>query len=137
MTDSASEGNKEIVRRFIAETDRDGSPPAHLVTDDFAAHFPGAPNLSFDSYRSMTEGVYVALTDLRHNLHDLIAEGDRVVYRSTNGGIHTGEMMGQPGTGRRVTVSSLAEFRLVGGKVAEVWVEMDTLGLLQQLGGEA
>ena len=120
---------KEIVRRFIAETDRDGSPPEHLVTTDFRAHFPGFPNLTFDEYRSMTEGAYTALEGLRHQLHELIAEGDRVVYRSTNVGRHVGELAGVAGTGHEVSITSLAAFRFEEGRIAEVWVEMDILSL--------
>ena len=85
--------------------------PGHLVTVDFAAHFPGLPNLTFDEYRSMTESAYKALEGLRHHLHELIAEGDRVVYRSTNIGKHVGEIAGVAGTGKEVHITSLAEFR--------------------------
>lgn len=130
------EQGKSIVRRFIEEIDRGGSPPGDMVTADFRAHFPGSPNLSFDDYRSMTEGVYKVLEGLRHDVHDLIAEGDLVVYRSTNSGRHSGELMGAAPTGREVSVTSMAEFRLEGGRIAEVWVEMDSLGLMRQLGAE-
>ena len=123
---------KGIVRRFIDETDRDGSPPRHLVTGDFAAHFPGLPNLTFDKYRSMTESAYAALEGLRHHLHEMIAEGDRVVYRSTNVGKHVGEIAGVAGTGNEVSITSLAEFRFEDGRIAEVWVEMDILSLTRQ-----
>ena len=131
-----SDDGKSIVRRFIEEIDRSGSPPAALVTCDFRAHFPGSPNLTFDDYRSMTEGVYRVLEGLRHEIHDVIEEDDLVFYRSTNSGRHTGELMGAAPTGREVSVTSIAEFRMEDGRIAEVWVEMDSLGLMRQLNGE-
>ena len=131
-----SDDGKSIVRRFIEEIDRSGSPSAALVTDDFRAHFPGSPNLTFDDYRSMTESVYRVLEGLRHEIHDLIEEDDLVFYRSTNSGRHTGELMGAAPTGREVSVTSIAEFRMEDGRIAEVWVEMDSLGLMRQLNGE-
>jgi predicted ester cyclase len=41
---------------------------------------------------------------------------------------------GIPPTGKQVTLTSLEVYRVTGGKLAEEWVELDMLGLLQQLG---
>ena len=41
--------------------------------------------------------------------------------------------MGIPATGRRVTVKGIAIFRLADGKIADLWQEMDIIGLLQQI----
>ena len=49
-------------------------------------------------------------------------------------GTHRGEFLGIPGSGRRVTIQAVESYRLDGGKLAEQWVVMDALGLLQQLG---
>ena len=49
-------------------------------------------------------------------------------------GTHQGEFLGIPGTGRPVTIQAVESYRLAGGKLAEQWVVMDGLGLLQQLG---
>ena len=62
-------------------------------------------------------------------LEVLVAEGDRVVYRSTNVGRHVGELAGVAGTGHEVSITSLAAFRFEEGRIAEVWVEMDILSL--------
>jgi predicted ester cyclase len=42
--------------------------------------------------------------------------------------------MGIPPTGKQVTVRAIDINRMVGDKSVEHWLEMDTLGLLQQLG---
>jgi predicted ester cyclase len=44
--------------------------------------------------------------------------------------------MGIPATGKQVTVTEMAIFRFVDGKVVERWSEVDRLGMLQQLGVE-
>ena len=54
----------------------------------------------------------------------------RVTYRGT----HKGERFGIAPSGKQVTYTGIAVFRIVGGKVADVWIVGDTLGLLQQLG---
>jgi len=42
--------------------------------------------------------------------------------------------MGIPPTNKRVELSSLCMLRLVDGKVAEMWVENNSLVMLMQLG---
>jgi predicted ester cyclase len=43
-------------------------------------------------------------------------------------------MAGIPPTGKAVTVPAIQTFRLVDGKIAEAWLSIDRLGMLQQLG---
>ena len=47
---------------------------------------------------------------------------------------HQGEFLGIPPTGKRVTYGGIDIFRVAGGKLVEMWQEVDRLGLLQQLG---
>jgi predicted ester cyclase len=42
--------------------------------------------------------------------------------------------MGIPPTGKPVTISALIVSRFAGGKWAEDWVNIDALGMLQQIG---
>ena len=42
--------------------------------------------------------------------------------------------MGIPPTGKHVTITGIAISHWVGGKSDEVWINIDSLGLLQQLG---
>ena len=37
-------------------------------------------------------------------------------------------------TGRAVTAAGIGIYRIAGGKIAEEWLNWDTLGLMQQLG---
>lgn len=45
-----------------------------------------------------------------------------------------GTFMGIPPTGKRVKVSGIDIFRMADGKIVERWAEIDTLGMLHQLG---
>ena len=69
-----------------------------------------------------------------HVIHDLIAEGDRVVARVTGSGTHTGELMGIPPTGKRLEMTGIVIYRIEGGKIVERWAQHNVLGLMQQLG---
>ncbi len=57
-----------------------------------------------------------------------------VTARWTVHGTHHGELMSIPPTGRHITLTAIEIFRLANGKIAEQWVAVDNLGLLQQLG---
>jgi predicted ester cyclase len=69
----------------------------------------------------------------RIEAHEVIANGDKIVVRWSSTARHTGEFMGIPATGRRVTLKGIDIFRLAGGKIADLWQEMDMLGILQQI----
>ena len=80
-------------------------------------------------------GMYLtAFPDLQFKIEDMIVEGDRVVARLTTSGTHKGAFMGIPPTGKQTSVTAIDINRMAGGKSVEHWLEMDTMGLLQQLG---
>jgi predicted ester cyclase len=90
--------------------------------------------LDSDGWIQATGSFVEAFPDLRLTVEDLMAEGDRVAARVTFRGTHKGPFQGIPPTNRQVTFTSIEMNRMVDGKVAEHWVEIDLLGLLQQLG---
>ena len=49
-------------------------------------------------------------------------------------GTHTGTFRGLPPTGRQVRFSGLEINRMVDGKVAEHWFQLDAVTLFEQLG---
>ena len=67
-------------------------------------------------------------------LHDLIAESDRVVYRWMMSGTHLGPMRGIPPTGKPIAMTGITIMRIVEGKIVEGWHQYDALGMMQQLG---
>jgi len=75
-----------------------------------------------------------AFPDIAATLHEIVAQDDQVAVRYTLEGTHQGPFVGLPGTGKRVTLSGIAIFRLASGRIAEGWGCADFLGFLQQLG---
>ncbi len=64
-----------------------------------------------------------------------IAEGEEVAGRFTCCGTHTGSWRGRPATGRRFEdVDEAYFFRLVDGRIADMWALEDTPERLRQLG---
>ncbi len=132
----SGEENKAAVRRWIeAFNERDWEAEAGARTPDYVAHVPGAPGpLDGEAWAGFIAGFAAAFPDLRLTVEDDLAEGDKAAARVTFRGTHRGEFQGIPPTERRVTFTSMVFNRLVGGQVAEHWVELDLLGLLGQLG---
>lgn len=75
-----------------------------------------------------------AFPDARTTIDDMIAEGDKVVVRSTTRATHKGALMGLQPTGRSVRYAGVDIFRLEGGRIAEHWFVRDYLTLMEQLG---
>jgi predicted ester cyclase len=71
---------------------------------------------------------------VRATVEEALAAGDRVVARWTWRGTRRGAFLGLAPTGKAVTGSGIGLFRLAQGRLAEDFVQEDTLGLLQQLG---
>jgi predicted ester cyclase len=74
------------------------------------------------------------LPDIHVTVDDVIAEGDKVVFRNTVTGTHTGEFRGVPPTGRSITYDEMFIVRFAAGKVAEIWGIVDTFAQMQQIG---
>jgi predicted ester cyclase len=74
-----------------------------------------------------------AFPDLHIAVDDVIAEGDKVVYRNTVTGTHQGEYMGRAPTGRCITYNEIFIVRVAGGRIAETWGVVDVLSQIRQL----
>lgn len=49
-------------------------------------------------------------------------------------GVHKGEFMGLPPTGKPITMTGIEIFRIENDKIVELWGEANLLGLMMQLG---
>ena len=66
-------------------------------------------------------------------LSELLAEDDTVAVRYTVRGTHTGEYRDIEPTGHTAKWTGLAIYRVEDDEIAEIWLEEDRLGLLEQL----
>ncbi|HEY7214794.1 MAG TPA: ester cyclase [Thermoanaerobaculia bacterium] len=75
-----------------------------------------------------------AFSDLRITFEDALADRDRVVTRWRLEGTQDGPLMGIAPSGRRISVEGIRIDRVENGKIAESWMQMDTMSLLEQIG---
>ncbi len=92
-----------------------------------------APELAEEFKRDVTE-IRRAFPDYAGTNVDQIAEGEKVANRFVFLGTHLGEFEGVTPTGKRVEFIGHSIDRVVEGKIVESWVEVDMLGVMQQLG---
>src|SRR5712691_1667871 len=76
-----------------------------------------------------------ASPDLHVHLGEVVAaQDDKVITRSHWTGTHEGEFMGVPASGASVEVKFIDIWQIENGLLAESWVRMDFLALMQQVG---
>jgi steroid delta-isomerase-like uncharacterized protein len=133
------EENKALVRRMVEETFNRGDigRADEFLAPDFAEREELPPGLPRDreGVKQLTMMLRSAFPDLKATIEDIVAEGDKVVVRQTWSGTHTGgEFMGVPASGKAVSVGVIDIIRIAGGKFVEHWGQMDSMGMMQQLG---
>ncbi len=138
----STEENKATVRRFIELYNRGNLTEILAAVDescapDFVFHDPNLPFpggvRSREDYKQFGTGFLAALPG-QYTIEDLVAEGEKVVLRYTYRGTHQGPWRGVPPTGKEVTFTGTATYRIVDGKAVEAWQNADNLSVLQQLG---
>jgi steroid delta-isomerase-like uncharacterized protein len=134
----STEQNKALIGRFIEEIFNRGnmSVVEALFAPDFVEHEqlpPGIPN-NREGVKVLTSMLRSAFPDFKATIDDIVAEGDKVVIRMSWSGTQKGEFMGIPATGKRVSIGVIDIIRIADGKFVEHWGQMDSMGMMQQLG---
>ena len=134
----STEQNKALVRQMVEEIFNRGnmSLADEFLAPDFVEREelpPGIPR-GREGFKQLTTIFRSAFPDFKVTIDDLVAEGDKVVIRATWSGTHEGEFMGVPPTGKSVSFGVIDIMRVDGGKFVEHWGQMDSMGMMQQLG---
>ena len=90
--------------------------------------------LDSEAWSKFTASFAEAFSDIPLTVADIVSEGETVAVRVAFRGTHRGEFQGIPPTGKGVAFTSIEVNPVVDGKVEEHWVELDLLGVMQQLG---
>lgn len=131
--------NAHLVREFhqAVLTDKDLGAAEELLTADYVEHNPALPDGELRGRETLVdywEGLFEAFPDLSITEEDLLVDGDTVVTRHTGRGTHEGEFMDLEATGNDFVVDGIDVYRVADGRIAEAWINLDMLGMLQQLG---
>lgn len=135
------EQNKAIVRDFMERAFGQGDLSAIDATHalhgidhqeplgtDFIAHL-----------KQVVVSLRTAFPDLHFDIHDMVAEGDIVAFRSTMTGTHLGPLqMGPapaiPPTGKSISVPHMHFVRMAEGRTTDLWHVWNMPQMMRQLG---
>lgn len=117
------QGNLDVIDEIFAPdwVDHSADPAAGL-----------APTR--EGFKQIVVSFATAFSNIESTINDQIAEGDKVVWRWTFHGTHTGSFLGIPATGRRITLTGITTDRIANGRFVERWICMSMQSMLQQLG---
>ncbi|MFO1208901.1 MAG: ester cyclase [Amaricoccus sp.] len=129
--------HEALVRAYIGEV-FDGHRLDGLERywhDDLVSHWMGMETIhGLPDWREGMRGFFAAFPDAAYALDDIFFAGDRGVWRGRWQATQSGPWQGVAPTGRKLGWSVVIVARFEGGRMAEDWVELDRLGLFQQLG---
>lgn len=131
------EENKQLCRDYFdAFLRRDVEWMERHIAPEFVRHDPGLP---FEvrgpaGVAQLHDALLPAFPDMELPLHDLVAEGEKVLVRLTILATHTGPFGELEATGRRIEVPVLDLFQIRDERFVEHWALLDNLGMMRQLG---
>jgi steroid delta-isomerase-like uncharacterized protein len=129
-------------------------PYAHYTEDVWNSHNPDALAMYFapdarvhsmtpgsvagtglDYLKGRAQSLLKAFPDIHFVIEDVIERDDCLAARVTLEGTQRGEFAGIPATGKRMKVYDFAMYRIVDGKITDVWSLIDIQALRDQLQG--
>ena len=138
LSKSESTENRLAAHRWVdAFNARYDEGEADARTADYIGHAPDSmhlPAVDSDAWVAFLDTFLQGFPDLHLDVQDTVADEQMNAQRILFTGTHTGPFRGLPPTGRKVRFSGLEISRMVDGKAAEHWFQMDTLTMFEQLG---
>ena len=133
----STDNNKALVRRYVEEVlnQRNLAVVDELFASRFVDHDSSMPEAKGPAgIKQLAAMVHASFPDLHFKIEDMIAEGDKVVYRYSVSGTHQKDFMGIAATGKQISFTGIHIYRVDDSKLQEEWENWDTLGLMRQLG---
>jgi predicted ester cyclase len=129
------EQNKQLVSRLILECFSGGHLHVidEIVSPEFEFYYPNVPE-GIEGLKAIVKKNNDSFEGWSFTIHELFAEGDKVIARWSATGIHAKSFMGEPSTGEEVHLKGISIYEIQKGKIVKDWVEADYVGFLTQLG---
>jgi serine phosphatase RsbU (regulator of sigma subunit)/predicted ester cyclase len=124
----SAQENEALVRRYFEEVWGKGNVAAvdDFMAADYVEHtVPPGSQPGRNTLKQYVAMFHNAFPDMKGTLHDIFAQGDRVVYRWSASGTHLGEWADVSPTGLHMTVRGITIHRIAGGRCVEGWASVD------------
>jgi len=133
------EQNKIVVEKYFAGwNSKDLKVLDEIADPQFGMYNPSISQnpMNSEQTKSWAESIFKAFPDVKYDIKDILAEGDKVVIWWTFTGTHQGDIWNIPATGKKVTNSAIEIYKFKNGKIVEERTEIDGMSFFQQLGME-
>lgn len=126
---------REVGRRWFEEVwnGRRDQGVDELMAPDADGHIQGGELRGPAGFRQMQSGFLNALPDLKIEIEDILAEGNRTAIRWRARGTHTGDGLGFPPSERTIDVRGTTWLVVEKGQVIEGWDTWDLTAMLASL----
>lgn len=106
-----------------------------IVAADFIDHHvPSETPRGPEGVKQFAANTKRGFPDFQIEIHQFVAEGDKVACHIEFSGTHTGDFNGIPPTGNRVRAEAISLFRMEGEQLVEAWEFADVSTFLEPLG---
>jgi predicted ester cyclase len=131
-----SQESKDLLRRaWAAYSQGDEQAFAACLTDDWIEHDNDGGTIALADELPVMRLHREGFPDKKTEIHDVLADGDRVAVRSTTRATHTGPYLGLAATGKEVIIHEISIHRIVDSRIAETWQVTEGVGFYQQITG--
>ena len=135
QNNSNLENNKDLIQAYTDDflNQQNIADFEEYFATDLIMHSADG-DVNYEQHKEFLRAVFIAFPDLHETSDVLVAEGDQVARVYTAKGTHKNVFMGIPPTEKRIVIKGIQVFRIVDGRIAEIWSSSDNLGMMQQLG---
>jgi steroid delta-isomerase-like uncharacterized protein len=121
--------NKAIIHRVFEQGFNQGKLEIvdELFSTRFVDHSTPEQVAGAQGVKEYFAAVRAGFPDMRVNIEDIVAEGEKVVVRTTWQGTHLRTYDGIPASNRQVARTMIQIFHIVNGKIEEEWNEGESL----------
>jgi predicted ester cyclase len=131
--------NKTTIRQFWADYEKGDldSTWTRFVAPDLIIHPSSGYQFTRESWLDAEKALFASFDDIKLDVIDQIAEGDKVATRWALTARQTAEFFGVPSQGRTATLTGTTVDVVRDGKIIEHWAEVGVPLFLQKLAGAA
>jgi len=106
---------------------------AEMLTPDAVVHDGERATVGPRAFYEFFDRMMATFSEIRVEVADTLAEGDKLCVRWECTAKHTGDGLGVPPTGETVHVTGISILRLKGTMFVEAWQNWDMLGMMEQI----
>ena len=131
--------NKQLVLEHMNRVNAgDLAGAAALMAEDCVNHSAVPEAQGRKGFITILEKLRTAFPDMQSSIEDVLADGDRVMVRTTFKGTNRGPLtfirFAHEPTGKAVSFEQIHISRVADGRIVEHWLSTDAIAMFRQLG---